>query len=207
MKEDRLVTHLHARFLQLLPRIETHARICFRDIRCAHKRADSIAEAIALSWKWLLRLCQLGKNVEEFPATFATLVVRAVRSGRKVAGMSKAKDVLNPMTQRLKNFMVEKLPDVSTLTTNPLAEALADNTITPPPDAVAFRIDFPSWVATRSARDRRVIADLMVGERTLDVSRKFGISPGRVSQLRTDFLDDWTLFCADPHERSQPCRT
>jgi hypothetical protein len=36
--------------------------------------------------------------------------------------------------------------------------------------------------------------DLMIGERTLDVSRKHGISAARVSQLRREFMDDWRAF-------------
>ena len=63
---------------------------------------------------------------------------------------------------------------------------------------MAFRIDFPAWRLTRTERDRRIVDDLMVGERTMDVSKKFGVSPGRISQLRTDFHIDWSRFTADP---------
>ena len=194
------LTVLHARFLELLPRIETHARIVFRDIRCAQQRADRIAEVIALSWKWFLRLCERGKNVEAFPTTFATLVVRAVRSGRRLTGLNKSKDVMNVWTQRQRGFAVVSLPARSGLHGDAFEQALQDNTQTPPPDQAAFRVDFPAWMSSRTERDRRVIRDLMHGERTGDVSKKHGISPGRVSQLRIEFQDDWNRFCADPIE-------
>jgi len=71
------------------------------------------------------------------------------------------------------------------------------NTQTPVPDQVAFRIDFPRWRGTRSERDRRVIDALLAGGRTRDVSRQFGLSPGRVSQLRRDFLEDWRRFTGE----------
>jgi hypothetical protein len=35
------------RFLLFLPRIDAHAKVYFRDIRCDAKRADRIAETIA----------------------------------------------------------------------------------------------------------------------------------------------------------------
>ena len=35
---------------------------------------------------------------------------------------------------------------------------------------------------------------LLAGGRTKDVSEQFGLSPGRVSQLRRDFLEDWRRF-------------
>jgi hypothetical protein len=61
-----------------------------------------------------------------------------------------------------------------------------------------FRLDFPAWSATRTERDRRVLDDLMLGERTLDVAGKHGLSPGRVSQLRRQFLLDWRRFLSEP---------
>jgi hypothetical protein len=61
-----------------------------------------------------------------------------------------------------------------------------------------FRIDFPAWRASRTERDRRVLDDLMLGERTLDVAGKHGLSPGPVSQLRRELHDDWEFFCSEP---------
>ena len=49
-----------------------------------------------------------------------------------------------------------------------------------------------------AAHDRQVIDDLMACENTGDVARKFGLSPGRVSQLRRQFEGDWAVFCYDP---------
>jgi hypothetical protein len=75
--------------------------------------------------------------------------------------------------------------------------ALVDNTRTPVDEQVAFRLDFPAWLNTLSDRDRRVVEDLMQGERTLDVARKHGLSPGRISQLRREFLEGWRRFCGE----------
>ena len=192
-------THLlHARFLAILPRIETHAKIYFRDIRCPHLKADRIAEAIALAWKWFLRLEETGKDATQFISAIATFAAKAVCSGRRLAGMEKAKDVMNPRTQRRHGFTVEKLPDVSMLTTNPLSEALADNTVTPPPDAAAFRVDFPEWMGSLHDRDRRIAESLMVGDRTQETARRFRLSQARVSQLRREFCHDWARFHGEP---------
>jgi hypothetical protein len=73
-------------------------------------------------------------------------------------------------------------------------EALRDNTLTPVDEQVAFRLDFPAWRQTRSERDRQLLDDLMCGERTATVSQKYGLSRGRVSQLRREFHDDWQRF-------------
>ena len=65
------------------------------------------------------------------------------------------------------------------------------------PDQVQFRLDFPAWLRTRTQRDRRIINDMVMGQRTLDLSKKYGISPGRVSQVRREFHDDWQRFCGE----------
>ncbi len=101
---------------------------------------------------------------------------------------------MNEQTQMRHSFGVGKLLDYSTLSENPLAEALIDNTQTEVPEQVAFRIDFPAWRRSRSRRDRRIIDDMAIGERTLDLSRKHRLSPARVSQLRREFHDDWRRF-------------
>ena len=188
---------LHTRFVLLLPRIEAHARIHFREIRCAAKRADCIAEVVALSWKWFLTLEKRGRDATQFVSAIATFATRAVKCGRRVAGMSKAKDAMNGYAQHRHGFTVEKLPDVGTLGGNSLAEALMDNTMTPPPDAAAFRLDFPRWLASLSDRDRRLAQHLMVGERPLATARRFRLSPARVSQLRRELCEDWERFHGD----------
>jgi hypothetical protein len=188
---------LQRRFLTLLPKIELHGCIYFRYVKCPIQREEVIAEMVGLCWQWFLSLARRGKDATRFPSALASFAARAVQSGRRLTGMERPQDVLSGRAQREHAFVVEKLPDCSTLSTNLLTEALLDNTQTPVPDQVAFRSDFPAWRLTRTARDRRVVDDLMLGERTLDVSRKYGISPARISQLRRAFQADWQQFCAD----------
>jgi hypothetical protein len=104
---------LHADFLSLLPRIETHARIAFRHVACPGKREDAIAETVAVAWKWFLRLEERGKDATEFGGTFACLAARAVRCGRRLCGQEKSRDVCSPIAQRRHCFRVEVL-DCST---------------------------------------------------------------------------------------------
>jgi hypothetical protein len=188
---------LQARFLALVPRIEKHARIYFRDVRCAARKADCIAETLALAWRWFLRLVQRGKDVTQFVSTFASLAARAVRSGRRACGQENSKDVLSPLAQRRHGFEVKSLSREGSQYDEILEEAPHDNVRTPPPEAATFRIDFPRWLTSWSQRDRRLIADLMLGERTRNVARKYCLSPSRVSQLRRQFCADWAMFCGD----------
>jgi hypothetical protein len=192
------LARLQAAFLDLvLPKVVSHGRVYFRHLRSAELKEEYIAEMVALTWRWHLRLAERGKDSTRFPTALASFAARAVRCGRKLAGMDRTKDVLSPLAQRRKGFAVGKLPDYSALDGSPLHEALHDNTQSPVDEQVCFRIDFPSWRASRNERDRLVLDDLMLGERTLDVAGKHGLSPGRVSQLRRELHDDWEFFCAE----------
>jgi hypothetical protein len=193
------LARLQAAFLALvLPKVVSHGRVYFRHLKSAEHKEEYIAEMVALTWRWHLRLAERGKDATHFPTALATFAARAVRSGRRLAGMDRSKDVLSPLAQHRGGFAVGKLPDCGTLDGSPLDEALHDNTQSPVDEQVCFRIDFPAWRLTRAERDRRVLDDLMLGERTLDVAGKYGLSPGRVSQLRREFLLDWRRYCDEP---------
>src|SRR5262245_40347624 len=185
------------RFLAVLPRVERHARIHFRSVRCPHARADAVAETLALAWAWFVKLVRRGQDPARFVSVLATYAVRHVRSHRRLCGQEPGRDVLSARAQARHGFLVASLPQGSGLLGNEFDEALQDNTQSPVPDQVGFRLDFPCWLATRSERDRRVVGDLMVGERTADVAAKHGLSQPRISQLRRDFLEDWRRFTGE----------
>jgi hypothetical protein len=201
------LAHLQASFIALvLPRVLSHGRVCFRNLKCPHRQDDAIQEMIGLAWEWHLRLAENGKDSTRFPTALATYAARAVRSGRRLVGQEKSKDVLSPLAQQRHHFTVRKLPDFETLSDNQLTEALADNTKSPPDETVCFKLDFAAWLDILTERDRSIAQDLMVGRRTIDVADKYGLSPGRISQLRREFCQDWQTFCGDslPTARAQP---
>jgi hypothetical protein len=185
---------LHAAFLTILPRIELHGRCFFRHKK-ADKRDEAIAEMVALAWRSFVNCARNGKDATTFPMALARFAAQGVHNGRRLCGQEKINEVLSPRAQREHNFTVVSLPEGSSLNGNVFDEALIDNTRTPVDEQVAFRLDFPAWRRTRSDRDRRVIDDLMVGERTMDVADNHGLTAARISQLRRDFYEDWTRFC------------
>src|SRR5262245_56107656 len=209
------VAVLHVRFLTLVPCIESYARMYFRDIRCPVTQEDRVAECVALGWQGFVRLTAQGKDVFAFPVVFAATVARAVKCGRRLCGQERAKDVLSLRAQQRHGFRVERLPS-STRSPNEqlyaephgqamqdaFEERLRDNTVTPPPDAAAFRIDFPAWLRTLTGRERRLIRAMAQGERTKDLSQEFEVSPGRISQLRRAFRDGWLRY----HSEQAPVR-
>jgi hypothetical protein len=200
----------HVRFVRILPRIQLHARVYFRHVRCPDKKDDYQAETVALCWKWFVRLEERGKDPCEFVSVLASFATRAVRSGRRLVGSEKARDVLSPVAQQKHRFAVHSLPSSTRASYEHLyaepqgqrhldayEEMLRDNRHTAVPEQVQFRLDFPAWLATLSERDRHVIADMARGEKTMHLARTYGLSEGRISQLRRQFLEGWKRFVGD----------
>src|SRR5258707_10571295 len=96
-------------FLDLLPKIHQHANIYFRDIVCSSTKADRVADTVALAWLWFLRLTERGKDVFAFSTAFCSLAARAVRSGRRIAGQERVRDVLSATAQRRHGIKIEPL--------------------------------------------------------------------------------------------------
>jgi hypothetical protein len=211
------LNQLHARFLTIVPRIELHAHISFRDVTCAALKDDWSAETVALCWKWFQRLAEQGKDATEFVSALAGYATRAVRSGRRLCGQLRANDVLSELAQRQHGFTVQPLPSSTTPswearsgTThspghfNAYEERLRDSTVTPPPEAAAFRIDFSQFLHSLTDRDRRLAEYLSLGHQAAKAADRFGLSPGRVTQLRQLWCQQWRAFQGEEraHERT-----
>jgi DNA-directed RNA polymerase specialized sigma24 family protein len=189
---------LHAAFLAELPRFAAHARLATRHVACPDTRADLVAETLALAWRQFARLHRRGKDPGAFVTTLALRCSQAVRAGRRLVRSDGARDALSPVARARHGFAVERLPHPRCDAPH-LATALADDTRTPVPDQAAFRLDFPRWRAGFRPRTRAVLDALAVGGRTGEVARRFGLSQGRVSQLRRVFAVKWKQF----HEVTQ----
>jgi hypothetical protein len=207
---------LQVAFLHLLRRLEWHACIYFRHVACPATRDDRIADTVALAWRWFVRLNERGKSIDQFVLAFIFLVARAVKSGRRVTGQAKSKDVMSPLAQQRHGFQVEPLP-TSTRTGHEelygtpggqrlhdvFEERLVDHVRTPPDEQAMFRIDFAAWLESLTPRERHIIEAMAGNEHTLDISKAFGVTPGWISQMRREFWADWERFCGDGAEDGQ----
>ncbi len=198
---------LYAGFLALLPKIQTHAKIRFRGICCPDEKADKIAETVGLAWKWYVRLNERGKDISQFLMTFVCLAAKSVKSDRRVCGSERAKDVLSPRAQKLHNFRVESFASTTSDSNDShrsrprgqqlhptVKERLSDDSLTPVPDQVAFRLDFPAFCGTLAKRDLRLLEFLALDQNAKAAATKFGLSQGRITQLRQRLRADWNAM-------------
>ena len=183
---------LAARFSKLLPAIERRARITFR-----HLRGDDLDEAMQeITCNACLAYARLVDRGRADAATPSSLVLYAAaqfRDGRRVGSPLNIGDVCSVYCQRRKGVKVQPLSRWNDGAGEWRDFLVADKNATPA-DLAASRIDFPAFLATLSRRDRRLAEKLATGESTSRAARLFGISAGRVSQLRQELKRAWERF-------------
>lgn len=184
-----------AGFLSLLPAVRTHAQIQFRKLPPL-RREEAIQEAIASACVSYQILAAKGRLHEAHPGTIADYAVCHVRNCRHVGGhQDGARDVMSPVAQRRHGIQVKCLhlrpSGGGCYGWKQMVTADRNASI---PDLAAFRIDFGRWLRMLAKRDRKIISALVSGERALAVAGRFGISAGRVSQLRRRYERDWRIF-------------
>jgi hypothetical protein len=191
-----------AGFLQVLPAVQTHAQIQFRGLPLVH-REEAIQEAIAFACVSYQQLAAQGKLYVAHPGTLATFAVNRARSGRHVGGRQEtARDPLSQRCQHQHGVKVQSLNVVrGELHASDWRRLVIANNKASIPDTTAFRIDFAEWLRKLHRRDRRIIRALISGEHGFAVARRFGLSAGRISQLRRRYERDWQLFQGEPLPR------
>lgn len=181
-----------AGFLQILPAVQTHARIRFRRLR-PHSREEAVQETIASACVSYQLLAAQGRLHVAHPGTLARFAVHFVRNGRHVGGQQETpNDCLSSVAQARHGFRaqgIEEYHDGPEWRQVAVAERKASV-----PDVAAFRIDFAAWPKTLTRRDRRIVAALAAGEGSGRVADRFGLSAGRVLQLRRKFDTLWHSF-------------
>ena len=191
----RRVPKWHAAFLSMLPTIIRYAKVSFREFD-PETREDLVQEAVANCVVAYARLVERGKQSLGYPTVLAMYAVRQIKDGRRVGKKANVKDVYDIHAKVKGGYQLQYIGDPHEQCGG-WREQLTDNRRTPVPDQAAFRIDFPQWLASLSARDRRIVDELAAGERTSDVARRFGVSAGRVSQLRKQLKESWEEFVGD----------
>jgi hypothetical protein len=184
-------TAWQAGFLQVLPVVQTHAKIQFRHMP-AERRADAIQEAIAAACVSYQRLAAQGRLQVAHASTLATYAVRRVRNCRQVGSSQTSCDVMSPLAHRKHGFVGHSLR--SRHDSVDLKPLLLEYRGFGPADVVAFRIDFEQWLKGLTRRDRRIISAFIRREGTSAVARRFNISEGRVSQLCRQYEQNWAAF-------------
>jgi hypothetical protein len=177
----------------MLPRIRKYAQVAFH-VDPSELREELVEETVANSFVAFARLVKVGKESVAFPGVLARFAIAQVRSGRRVGGHLRIRDVLSRHSQHHKGFAVERLDQ---FTDGVWQEILVEDKRATPADLAASRLDFAAWLRTLSGRQRKITDVLAAGETTSRTAKRFGITASRVSQIRAELQQLWEHFVAD----------
>jgi hypothetical protein len=192
----------HARFLDLVPAIRRHARVCFHH-RSAEAREEAVAEVLAHALVAYVQLESLGKANLAYATVLARYAVGRYREGRRIGGRSNASDVMSVRCLRRHGVVVEQLHQRNDRT-GAWNEILIEDRTAGPDQIAAIRLDFAACLQTLPARDRQLAETLAAGETTSGVGRMFQISAGRVSQVRQTLCQSWHSFIGELADAAVP---
>ena len=181
-----------AQFLAMLPRIRRQARRAFAylDVEC---RDELVAEAIAFAYCAFVGLARDGRLELAYATPLANYAIRRVCSGRKAASRMNRNDALSHYARQINGLSISRI-DRRDEASGQWSQLLVEDRHAGPAEIAAARIDVAAWLATLSTRNRRIATALAVGDESSAVARRFGLSCGRISQLRQWFRRQWQEY-------------
>ncbi len=196
-KSESLSDHVppHERFAELLPAITRHACCAFRRLG-PEAREEAVQEVAANAFRAFQRLVQLGKEDLAYATPLAMYAVRQVRAGRTIASRLSTFDVLSPYRRGNHGCCVERLDHCDRGAE--WQQTLVEDRHAGPAETAAARIDVTAWFRSLPASKRKVARVLATGESTQETARKFGLTAGRISQLRRELAASWRKMHGGP---------
>ncbi|HEV3300275.1 MAG TPA: hypothetical protein VG055_11565 [Planctomycetaceae bacterium] len=186
----------------MIPGIRKQLRFAFRYSPAAVRKEridDALAQAFVLFAHLVLR-----KRVRlAHPTALARYAAHRVRSQRPIGSRSNSRDVMSPVTQRRFGFRVISADPGCWAGHLRPTELLGESRQATPAELAAIRVDFASWLGRLSGRQREIALCLAVGESTGAVAQRFGVSCGRISQIRLELATRWRQFHGELPEREQ----
>jgi len=194
----RPVPKWHSVLLAVLPAVQQHARITFRNLD-PEAKAEAVQNAVCMACSAVARLAELNKLSLVYPTVVARFAVAQTKDNRMLGRPLNCKDISSPYCQRQKGIVVERLDRYDT-DEDTWKEIVIEDRRAGPAEIVRVRWDFSDWLKTLSRRDRRVASFLALGNHTGDAARRFGVSEGRVSQLRRELAESWRKFTGEAED-------
>lgn len=185
---------VNEKFLELLPAITATAKRAFR-MYDPDRRDDAVQSVVVAAFQNIKQLAANGKLDEAFATPLAVYGIKGYRCGR-IGGVSQSStDVFAERCRWLNRSKVVNYGIAEGISDTFESEASAVDARYPVHRVVEFRIDFfETWLKTRSERDQKVIGEMAMGATTGEIAKKYGVSPGAVSQWRKRFADSWNEF-------------
>ena len=148
---------------------------------------DVLQELSSIAYELYLSLVRKGKQA--FYTPIMRYAIGRFKEGRRFLG-SDSVDVLAERTRQLGRTDV---------CTGDILYSLTDRRANVT-ESIHFHIDFEDWYQKQSAKDKRIINLLAMGESPSDVARACDVSPAAITYRRRYYGKSWDEYIADNWE-------
>lgn len=180
-------------FVAMLPAIRTIARKAFR-ARNYSDREELVAEAIASSFVQYCGLLARGAANRAFATPLGHYGVRHAHVGRRVGGHLNMDDVSSAYCRRHRKVSLLRFTCTSSGEQSGWRELVVEDRRAGPADVAVTRLDFQEWLNRLPEREHRIALYLASGEPTCNAAVHFGVSRGRISQIRDELRRSWEEY-------------
>ena len=199
-KQSAIVTSTVPTFEALLEKMTPHFQFFAKRMQRRYKHFDTddcLQDLVGQALVMYQSLVRRGKEV--FYTPIMKYAIARYKTGRRFTGKNKT-DALSPLTQRLGRSEVCSLDQFDGV------DSRQGYTVKcRVPDifrTVQTKLDYQTWYHRQSTKDQQIIADLAMSETTGAVARKYGVTPGAISQRRKSFEKSWSAFIDPPENDS-----
>lgn len=182
----------HKGFLLILPAIRSYVRRAFAALP-AEQRDEFVQEATVNALVAYRRLVERGKVELAYATPLARYAVAQTRAGRTIGNSLNSYEPLSHYAARKHGFIVVPLEGRHDADCE-WQDVLVEDKRSGPAEVAATRLDFAAWLKTLPRRTRRIASTLALGETTQAAARQFGVSRGRISQIRLELQRSWHAF-------------
>jgi hypothetical protein len=187
-------------FLEMLPRIKHHAHMALRHL-APEERAEALQEVTVSTMIAYRSLVELDKVDIAYPTVLARYAVARYKVGRRVGSHLNCHDVMSPYARHKHRIRVGHFWQCARCEGG-WHEMLVENKSAGPAEVASYRIDFAAWFAGLTPRQRTISNLLVDGETVTSIAKQFGVTRGRVSQIRRELRDSWKKFHHLPNPAS-----
>lgn len=183
----------HRDLADFLGFVRARATNAHRSLRGAD-REDAVAEVVADVAVSLARLSGRRPTHRGLIRPLTDYAIRHRAAGRRIGTPTNRQDLQSPA--RRNGARLLSLDSGSDEPRLSWRDVLPDSRQADPADIAAARIDVASWLSRLPERLRDLAEALAAGHTPSELARRFGVSPGRISQMREELRRDWANFSA-----------
>ena len=179
-------------FIKLLPEIQARLQRTFRHLD-EEARETSTHDGVVTCMLAYAKLHARHRAHTVTPSNLAWFAAIQVKHGRPAGYRMNGREPLSRYAQLRSGIRLERLHSYSS-TDDEWVDAMVEDKRSSVPDQAIARIDIHTWLGSLPRRNRQIAKDLAHGCSTREVAQKYGVTAGRVSQVRRELQRSWSAF-------------